>query len=272
MFCKNCGKELTDGAAFCSACGAKQTGILYENGRQGADVNAEGKGTGLGAETVNPDKEESAGGIFARIWNSPLFTRMAIKFGNILEILEGVIFLILSRFLFKEGGFWGTAFGILMLLGGIGSCFSGITSLLSRRKNHDDGTLDEKDIRKKKRNFCIGIPVMIIALVIVFKSGGGSYAVIRSISFDDMGPETIGELLDKNIKGAEWSKEKLDGGSERVYVEGYCPAYDETVRIEFYYEKSGGSYEVELKGMYWPESGEEFNTFESAIVWASFYE
>lgn len=27
MFCENCGKELPDGVAFCTSCGAKQTGV-----------------------------------------------------------------------------------------------------------------------------------------------------------------------------------------------------------------------------------------------------
>lgn len=275
MFCKNCGKELTDGAVFCSACGMKQSKIPDESNRQDTDVNVGKKESNLETKVVNPDsdKKKLTSSIIVRIWNSVLFTKIAIKFGNILEILEGVIFLILSRFLFKEGGFWGIGLGIFFGLAGLIVCLGSIISLLSRRKNQDGAeTFDETDIRKKKRNLCIGIPVIIIAMIIVVNTGGGTYAIVKSISFDDMGSETIGELVDKNIKGPEWSKVKLDSGSELVYVEGYCPEYGETILIEFYYEKSGDSHEVSLKGMYWPDSDEEFNTLEASIVWASFYD
>lgn len=115
--------------------------------------------------------------------------------------------------------------------------------------------------------------MIVIALVVVVNTGGGTYSSVKAISFDEMGPETIGELVDKNIKSPEWSQKKLDSSSKLVYVEGYCPSYGETIRIEFYYEKTGdGSYEVSLSKMYWPDSNEEFGTFEAAIVWATFYQ
>lgn len=251
MFCKKCGRELEDGTNFCPYCGTQQS------------VNA-------GENVDGGSKRQS---IFSKIWNHPLFTKVAIKFGNVLEILEGVIFLILSRLLFQEGGFWGIVFGILFVLGGIGSCFNGVTSLLHGRTDTDRAEpLDETDIRKKKRNLCIGIVVMIIALIVLKKSGGGTYYIVQSVSFDNMGSETIGELVEENLKSPEWSKKKLDNSSELVYVEGYCPAYGETVQIEFYCEKlDDGSHEVSIKGMSMPESGGELNAFETSIAWAAFY-
>ena len=116
----------------------------------------------------------------------------------------------------------------------MGSCVTGVMSLLRRKKNGDeDEALDEKTVNKKKRNLCIGIVVIAIALAVIVKTGGGTYTIVKSISFDDMGNETIGEIVDKNIKSPEWSQKKLDGSSKLVYVEGYCPSYGETVRIEF---------------------------------------
>ena len=146
-------------------------------------------------------------------------------------------------------------------------------ALLSRKKNNNESEeLDAVAINKKKRNLCIGVVVLVIALAVVVNTGGGTYSIVKAISFDDIGSETIGELVDENIKSPEWSQKKLDSSSQLVYVEGYCPAYGETVRIEFYYEKlDDGSHEVSLSRMYWPESDEEFNTFEAAIVWATFY-
>ena len=144
--------------------------------------------------------------------------------------------------------------------------------MLHCKKNGDeDEALDEKTVNKKKRNLCIGIVVIAIASAVVVNTGGGTYTIVRSISFDDIGEETIGEIVDKNIKSQEWSQKKLDGSSKLVYVEGYCPSYGETVRIEFYYEKKDDSHEVSLHGMYLPDSDEEFNAFETAVVWAAFY-
>lgn len=219
------------------------------------------------------NEKESSENIISKIWSSPLFTKTAIKFGNVLEILEGIILFILAIALFQEGGFWGVVFGIIFLLAGIGSCISGVMSLLSRRKsNSEDEILDEAAINKKKRNLCIGVVAIIILLVIVRDTGGGTYSIVKSITFDDMGPETIGELVDDNIKSPEWSQKKLDKRTRLVYVEGYCPAYGEEIRITFYCEKlKDGSYEVTLQGMYWVDDDEELNAFESTFVWASFY-
>ena len=205
-----------------------------------------------------------------------MFTKAAIKFGNILEILEGIIFLVLSVILFKGGGFWGIVLGIIFGLGGIGSCIAGAMSLLSRRKNQEENEpepeIDSQDINKKKRNLCIGVVVIIIALIIVKNTGGGTYTIVKNISFDNMGPETIGELIDRNIKNPEWSQKKLDSDFKLVYVEGYYPAYGETIKIEFTYEKlDNGSHEVSLHKMYFPDSNEELNALETTFVWSSFY-
>ncbi len=298
MFCQNCGKELADDAMFCPACGKKRAkmpnmGNLQdveqnrkepsgeadaEQGRKepSRDVDAERsrKEPSMGTEAANhvTGEKEPGGNIFSRIWNSPLFTKVAIKFGNLLEILEGIVFFILSKFLFNEGGFWGVAFGILFALAGLGGCISGAISLLRWKKSGDeDEMLDETDIKKKKRNLCIGVVLIIIALVIFVNTGGGTYSLIKSISFDDIGKETIGEIVDENIKSPEWSQKKLDSDAKLVYVEGYCPAYGENIKIEFYYEREGDSYEVTLNGIYLPDSKEELNAFEASLLWASFY-
>lgn len=311
MFCQNCGKELDDDAMFCPACGKKRAkmpnmGNLQdveqnrkepsgeadaEQGRKepSRDVDAEQsrkgpsreadaeqyrKEPGMGTETANhgTGEKELGGNIFSRIWNSPLFTKVAIKFGNLLEILEGIVFFILSKFLFNEGGFWGVAFGIFCALAGLGGCISGAISLLRWKKTgNEDEMLDETDIKKKKRNLCIGVVLIVIALVIFVNTGGGAYSIVKSISFDDIGKETIGEIVDENIKSPEWSQKKLDSNTKLVYVEGYCPAYGEDIKIEFYYEREGDSYEVTLNGIYLPDSKEELNAFEASLLWASFY-
>ena len=265
MFCKNCGKELNEDAAFCPACGARQT--------ENTDKESNPQDREKGVENLQSGEKDSTQNIISKIWNSPLFTKAAIKFGNVLEILEGVILFILAIALFQEGGFWGVVFGIIFLLAGIGSGISGAMSLISRRKSDsEDEILDEAAINKKKRNLCIGVVAIIILLIIVRNIGGGTYSIVKSITFDDMGSETIGELVDDNIKSPKWSQKKLDKRTRLVYVEGYCPAYGEEIKITFYCEKlKDGSYEVSLQGMYWVDDNKELNAFESSFVWASFY-
>lgn len=274
MFCKNCGKELADNALFCPVCGTKKAEAPDMGNVQDVDRCLGTKDPDMAPQIEDQEsgKKEPSKNIISRIWNSTLFTKAAIKFGNILEILEGIIFLILAGALFSEGGFWGVAFGIVFVLAGAGGCITGAISLLSRKKNNDEGgALDSVAINKKKRNLCIGIVVIAIALVVVAKTGGGTYSLVRAISFDDIGEETIGEIVDENIKSPEWSQKKLDGSSKLVYVEGYCPSYGETIRIEFYYEEKGDTYEVSLHGMYLPDSDEKFNSLETAIAWAALY-
>lgn len=65
----------------------------------------------------------------------------------------------------------------------------------------------------------IGVVVLMIGIFIFKSTGGGTYSVVKAVSFDDFGPETIGEVVDENIKSPEWSQKKLDGSSKLVYVE-----------------------------------------------------
>lgn len=69
-----------------------------------------------------------------------------------------------------------------------------------KKTGDEDETLDETDIKKKKRNLCIGVVLIAIALVIFVNTGGGTYSLVKSISFDDIGKEAIGEIADENIK------------------------------------------------------------------------
>lgn len=281
MYCKNCGKELDADALFCPDCGtgkmesqnesnAQDTAV--EQAQREVNMETESEGSELKKKEVKEEslKEEQGGGLMSKIWNSQLFTKVAVKFGNLLLILEGIIVLILSRLLFREGGFGGNVFGVLFLLGGIGYCIGGVKSFFSIGKSSQKEE-DEADLKKKKRNLCIGVPIIIIAILMFKNTGGGTYSIVKAITFDNLGSETIGELMDRNIKGQEWSQKKLDSNSKLVYVEGYCPAYDETIRITFYYEKSDDTYEVSLKGINWPDSDKELSAWEAAVVWASFY-
>ena len=43
MFCENCGKELSEGAKFCSACGRPVNGDLSEGSDSRKEVKKEGK-------------------------------------------------------------------------------------------------------------------------------------------------------------------------------------------------------------------------------------
>ncbi len=215
-------------------------------------------------------------GIISKFWNHPVFTMAAVKFGNILDIVYGILSLIFARYLFSAGGLISIVFGILFLLGGLLCVIVGISEFFSRYKKPADKESKEArtELNKKKRNLCIGTAVIVIGLLVVKSTGGGIYPTVRSISFDKFGTETIGELVDANVKGAKWSKEKVDDDSWLVSVEGYCPLYSEDIKIEFFYEKLDDEYrEVTLQGVEFPESGEYYNdAFSAGMIWASFYE
>lgn len=175
MFCTNCGKELADDVIFCPFCGTKRMKISDMDSAREADTGQYRKDSSMGAEMGDHESGETepSGNIIFRIWDSPMFTIAAIKFGNMLEIVGGIIFIILSILLFGEGGFWGVAWGIFLILSGLAGCINGTISLLSRKKNNDEGeVLDKTTINKKKRNLCIGIVVMIIVMAVAINTGG----------------------------------------------------------------------------------------------------
>ncbi len=269
MFCRNCGRELSESVVFCPVCGTKRSETSAEND----SVQTADRYTGENTDSQDQKTDENVGqNMISKAWNGSLFTKIAIKFGNVLEILEGIFFVILSVILFREKGFWGYAFGLLFVFAGIGCCVNGVMLLISR-KHSEASPPTEAEIRKKKRNLCIGVVVMVIALIVCINTGGGTYAIVKSVSFESIGKETIGEIVNENIKSPEWTQTKLDNDSRLVYVKGYCPAYGETIQIEFYYEKlKDGSHEVSLNGISCPDSDEEYGTLEAAIIWASFYD
>lgn len=202
-------------------------------------------------------------------WHSPILNKIAIKFGNFADILIGIVYLILSLTLFDEGGFWGIVFGILFVISAASYVIEGVKGLIGRDKQE----LTEEELDKKKKHLCIGVVVIAVILVIVLNMEDSVYTDVKAISFDDYGSETIGELIENNIKSPQWSKSKIDNTSEKVSVEGYSPALDENIRINFFYEVSSDTYEVTLQRIELPDSGEKYSSnLEIAIIWTSFYD
>lgn len=151
MFCKNCGMKLADDAMFCPACGTKRMKIPETADGQNIGVKTNGKEN-----------------LISKIWNSPLFTKAAIKFGYVFGILAGIVQLVISVILFDEKSFWGVVFGLVFVVGGLGSCLYGGKSLISRRKSNGGSEIpDEAALNKKKRNLCIGAAVIIIAIILL---------------------------------------------------------------------------------------------------------
>lgn len=220
-------------------------------------------------QTAGQTQEKAGNGRFSKVWNHPIFTMVAVKFGNLLDVLISIVGIWLAFRLFSEGGISGTLLGIVCLVGGICGIVRGIRSFLLGNKEPE--TADS--LNKKKRNLCIGVIVILFALFVIGRTGGGIYSRVQSISFDDYGPETIGEIVDRNITGADWSQERLDGDSKLVTVEGYCPMYAQDIRITFRYEDMGSSYGASLQSIVFPESGDTTSDpISTAVVWATFYE
>ncbi|MCD8248478.1 MAG: zinc ribbon domain-containing protein, partial [Lachnospiraceae bacterium] len=121
MYCPKCGTQLQEGAHFYPSCGnrigeevkteeeqkmpserepSSGTGTLkagHEEADSLAYEGAEISGADQdGQKTASTDSGQAEQG-FAGLWNSPLLNTVAVKFGNILSIIEGVVFLILAR-------------------------------------------------------------------------------------------------------------------------------------------------------------------------------
>ena len=228
------------------------------------------------AETSQPTgqsagrtQEKAGNGSFSKVWNHPAFTMIAVKFGNLLDILISVVGIWLGSRLLSEGGISGTLLGIVCLAGGICGIVRGIKAFLLGNKEPETA----ESLNKKKWNLCIGVAVILFALFVIGRTGGGIYSRVQSISFDDYGPETIGEIVDRNISGADWSQERLDSDTKLVTVEGYCPMYSQDIRITFRYEDMGSSYGASLQSIVFPDSGDtSSDPISTAIIWATFYE
>ena len=245
--------------------GQKNAGQAYAGSANTAQAET---GQSMG-QTAGQTQEKSGNGKFSKVWNHPIFTMIAVKFGNLLDVLISIVGIWLAFRLFSEGGIIGTLFGIVCLVGGICGIARGIRSFLLGNKEPE--TADS--LNKKKRNLCIGVIVILFALFVMGRTGGGIYSRVQSISFDDYGPETIGEIVDENIRGAEWSQERLDSKSRLVTVEGYCPMYGQDIRITFFYEETDSSYyEVTIRSIEFLEDGESYDdSFSVSIWWDGFY-
>ena len=220
-------------------------------------------------QTADRTQEKAGNGSFSKVWNHPAFTMIAVKFGNLLDILISVVGIWLGSRLLSEGGISGTLLGIVCLAGGICGIVRGIRNFLLGNKEPETA----ESLNKKKRNLCIGVAVILFALFVTGRTGGGIYSRVQSISFDDYGPETIGEIVDRNISGADWSQERLDSDTKLVTVEGYCPMYAQDIRITFRYEDMGSSYGAGLESIVFPDSGDtSSDPISTAIIWATFYE
>ena len=220
-------------------------------------------------QTADRTQEKAGNGSFSKVWNHPAFTMIAVKFGNLLDILLSVVGIWLGSRLLSEGGISGTLLGIVCLAGGICGIARGIKAFLLGNKEPETA----ESLNKKKRNLCIGAAVILFALFVTGRTGGGIYSRVQSISFDDYGPETIGEIVDRNISGADWSQERLDSDTKLVTVEGYCPMYAQDIRITFRYEDMGSSYGASPQSIVFPDSGDtSSDPISTAIIWATFYE
>ena len=247
--------------------GATDSAQADTENRSSAQTNAEQMNAGY--TNAGQTQEKAGNGRFSKVWNHPIFIMVAVKFGNLLDVLISIVGIWLAFRLFSEGGISGTLIGIVCLVGGICGIVRGIRSFLLGNKEPE--TADS--LNKKKRNLCIGVIVILFALFVMGRTRGGIYSRVQSISFDDYGPETIGEIVDRNITGADWSQERLDGDSKLVTVEGYCPMYAQDIRITFRYEEMGSSYGASLQSIVFPESGDTTSDpISTAVVWATFYE
>ena len=95
--------------------GQKNTGQAYADPANTAQAES-GQPKG---RTAGQTQEKDGNGRFSKVWNHPIFTMVAVKFGNLLDVLISIVGIWLAFRLFSEGGISGTLIGIVCLVGGI---------------------------------------------------------------------------------------------------------------------------------------------------------
>ncbi|MCD8111098.1 MAG: zinc ribbon domain-containing protein [Clostridiales bacterium] len=152
MFCKKCGNELQEGQNFCTRCGNKvswsvnETQGMYDSPVQENEIRTETPDENRVRENDMPD-----GGT-----EYSVFDRVAIKAGNILEIILGIVFAILALLLFSEGS---AVLGVIFTVAAVLTILGGFISLFSRIKKNE---FTREEIKKKKRNMIIAIIVLVL--------------------------------------------------------------------------------------------------------------
>lgn len=205
--------------------------------------------------------------IFQKIWDSVFFTKIAIKFETVSEIIAAIVCIILGQVFSEDGS---TVLSCFFYVVGIGSVFFTLKGFFSKKKKRE---LDAGTIGKNKRNICIAAVVLIVGLVIWNKTGGGDIPVVQSMVFDNYGKKSIGEIVEREIKNPQWSKEELDSISSLIYVKGYCPRFSENIQICFYCEEDGDYLSAELNQINFLDSGERYtDPLEISSIWSLFYE
>lgn len=243
MFCTKCGAELPEGTKFCPACGT-------------------------------PAEVRITGNIFVRLWNNPKFGWAAVKMNralNIVWLVFGVFLLLLGAWI---PGLLAVLFGGFCVYDvrkrkhdrthtvcpncgaeiKIGKNFCDvcgaaipvrqiIPDILEEAGAESSVSLNAGSLTGKKIGL-IAIVLFLPVMIAAISASGVLEAIfdpavynMKNAVWDDFGPQMLGEVIDDNFRGAEWSSEWLDDASAMVYIQGYMPFYSQNVRLTFYYEE-----------------------------------
>lgn len=114
-------------------------------------------------------------------------------------------------------------------------------------------------LERKKRGLVARVVIGIIIIVVISSSNfWGPIANTKNMSFSAYGSETLGEAFDDSFSGADWSYEKIDSNSGRVFVKGYMKDLGEDVQVEFSYEEFGDACYVEVVSVTLLDSGKRY--------------
>ena len=295
MYCPNCGAELKDGAQFCGNCGKK---IEITDEIRTPEAMGEKK-TQRTLEQPEHSKDAIVKEIHDEYYNGQdrqtdekdteyidksklsALDKLAIRFTYLIaDPVIGIFLLFPSMKLFSECGFWGIAFGLIFLILGVGYIISGIKEWIDifRGKSTIDDKMNKDSLKSCRKTLIIGIIIIVIGIAVIHATGGGIYTNVQSVVLDDFGSESIGTVVDDNIKNAKWSKDKIASGTYHVYVTGYNKNYG-NMKIEFYYEEDDdGSGEVQLKKITLLDDDETYDTksvngaLSMTAMWSTFYD
>lgn len=254
MFCKNCGREVPEGSAFCPECGTTAIGSVI-NMSNSMDV-MEAASLNNGAEVYNIKHGR--------------FEKAAVIFDKLVSMLGGLLALILGVVCWGEES---------RVLGRIIIFFAGVEIIdVIKKIVKPDKKVDEEFYRDKSKMFKLKLKLIIGVIVIAFicilvipnmdSIFGGVISRTKEIVFDDITDVSVGEFVEENVIDAKWTKVKLASDKYYVYAKGFCPEYKKRIELTFYYYEDDDEYWVELLSISFPDNNEEYTSnWDIVTIW-----
>lgn len=244
-------------------------------------------------------KESHKGnGLLNRLWNNEIFTNIAVRFDQLSDYVAIPFYIALACLCFWGGGFWLILIGTGMV-GTALYCTLRIVARIKKSNAYFKNNpicpscgkissskffcsncgskmpqlkpVELEDEESKSENIVSAKLRLIIAPFVLFfviwllsseviDDVKGQWIIdnTKKITIDGCS-NSLGDMAHNHLKNARWEKDKIDGDSYYVTVEGYYDDAGEDIKIKFRYEDLDDGYSVKVMKVFFPESDEEYS-------------